>query len=229
MAPVYQVAVYLFPNADILDFSGPTEIYAYGTPGGGPSPFNITSFAHFDSVGTSSQALTYTPNTTFEQIAPNIHDYDILVIPGADFAVIEALIKSDQGKELFALLRTFVASKPREESGKRILQSVCTGSLLLAAAGILAGRDATTHHFGFEALKKIADEAAGGDSNINVKKARWADAGKTEAGVRIINAGGVSSGIDTSLFVVEELCGKEAADWAAEVAEFGRRSTGWSE
>jgi hypothetical protein len=75
----------------------------------------------------------------------------------------------------------------------------------------------------------VADEAAGGDSKINVKTTRWVDAGTTDAGVRIINAGGVSSGIDTSLWIVEELAGKEAADWAAELAEFERRTKGWNE
>jgi hypothetical protein len=39
----------------------------------------------------------------------------------------------------------------------------------------------------------------------------------------------VSSGIDTTLWIVEELAGKEAADWAAEVAEFERRSKGYNE
>jgi transcriptional regulator GlxA family with amidase domain len=126
-------------------------------------------------------------------------------------------------------LQKFVNAKPRQETGKRVLQSVCTGSILLAASGVLAGRDATTHHLGFDALKQVADEAAGGDSKINVKHTRWVDAGTTDAGVRIINAGGVSSGIDTSLWITEELAGKKAADWAAELAEFERRTKGWSE
>jgi hypothetical protein len=39
----------------------------------------------------------------------------------------------------------------------------------------------------------------------------------------------VSSGIDTSLWITEELAGKEAADWAAELTEFERRIKGWSE
>ncbi|EAT83024.1 hypothetical protein HBI56_070230 [Parastagonospora nodorum] len=225
----FKVAVYLYPQADLLDFSGPTEIYSYTRRDGGPSPFEITSFAHHNPVSSTSSALTYIPNATFQEIERKIEDFDILVIPGAGFDTIEEMIKKDEAKELFALLRKFVASKPREASGKRILQSVCTGSLLLAASGVLAGRDATTHHLGFDALQKIADDAAGGSSKINVKKTRWVDGGKNEAGVRIINAGGVSSGIDTSLFIVEELAGKEQADWAAELSEFERRSKGWSE
>jgi putative intracellular protease/amidase len=227
MAP-FTVAVYLYHNADILDFTGPTEIYSHG-PFEGPAPFKVTTFAHHNPITTIAGAMTYIPNATFKEIEPKIEDFDILVIPGAGPDTITALSKSEEGKELSALLRKFVASKPRQETGKRVLQSVCTGSVLLAASGVLAGRDATTHHMFFDMLKQVADEAAGGDSKINVLKTRWVDAGTTDAGVRIINAGGVSSGIDTSLWIVEQLVGKQAADWAAEISEFERRSKGWAE
>jgi putative intracellular protease/amidase len=227
MAPL-TVAVYLYHNADILDFTGPTEIYSHG-PFEGPAPFKVTTFAHHNPITTIAGAMTYIPNATFKEIEPKIEDFDILVIPGAGPDTITALSKSEEGKELSALLRKFVASKPRQETGKRVLQSVCTGSVLLAASGVLAGRDATTHHMFFDMLKQVADEAAGGDSKINVLKTRWVDAGTTDAGVRIINAGGVSSGIDTSLWIVEQLVGKQAADWAAEISEFERRTKGWAE
>jgi len=228
MAPL-NVAVYLFPKADILDFSGPTEIYSARPLDGSPAPFKITSFAHHNPVPADTGVLTYIPNATFAEIAQKIEEFDILVIPGAMFDTIADLVKSKEGKELLALLQKFTNLKPRQESGKRVLQSVCSGSIILAASGILAGRDATTHHLGFDMLKQVADEAAGGDSKINVLKTRWVDGGHTEAGVRIINAGGVSSGIDTSLFIVEEVVGKEAADWAAELAEFDRRTTGYAQ
>ncbi|KAH7377673.1 transcriptional regulator [Pyrenochaeta sp. MPI-SDFR-AT-0127] len=222
----FKVAVYIYPDADLMDFSGPVEIYSCG-PFDGPAPFHITSFAHHNPVKTSSRALVYVPNATFQEIEPQIQDFDILVIPGAHFPTIEELIKSEEGKELSALIRKFAGSKPREETGKRILQSVCTGSVLLAASGVLANRTITTHHLGLDMLKQVADEAAGGQSNVNVVRKRWVDAGSTEAGVRIVTAGGVSSGIDTSLWIVEQVAGKEAADWATEVSEFERRDAAW--
>ncbi|KAH8712021.1 class I glutamine amidotransferase-like protein [Phaeosphaeriaceae sp. PMI808] len=224
----FKVAVYLYPNADILDFSGPVEIYSYAAPDG-TTPFKVTSFAHHNSIKSEGGAMVYAPNATFKEIESTIEDFDILVIPGAIMATITDLIKSEQGRELTALLKKFTETKPRKETGKRLLQSVCTGSILLAASGVLAGRDATTHHLYFDELKKVADEAAGGKSNINVLKTRWVDAGTTEAGVRIINAGGVSSGIDSSLYIVEELAGKKMADWAIKISEFERRPKGFAE
>jgi putative intracellular protease/amidase len=134
----FTVAVYLYPGADILDFSGPTEIYS-SRPFDGVGPFKITSFAHHDPVETESGAMTYVPNGTFKELESRLKEFDVLVIPGAKFNTIETLIGSEEGKELSALLRAFAASKPRTETGKRVLHSVCTGSVLLAASGVLAG------------------------------------------------------------------------------------------
>lgn len=225
MAP-FKVAVYLYPSADILDFSGPVEIYST-RPTSGEAIFEIKTFAHHERISSDSGTMVYVPNGTFQQLETDIENFDILVIPGAHFDAIETLLQSAEGRELTALLRKFTGLKPRKEAGTRILQSVCTGSILLAASGVLAGRTATTHHLGFDMLKKTADEAAGGESKVNVVKKRWVDAGTTEAGVRIINAAGVSSGIDTSLWIYEQLAGKEHADYAAEIAEFERRGEAW--
>ena len=122
-----------------------------------------------------------------------------------------------------SLIKKFSSLPPRKETGHRIVQSVCTGAVLLAAAGILANRTVTTHHLCYDVVKEVADQAAGGDSNINVVKKRWVDAGVTDAGVKILNAGGVTSGLDTTLYLVETLVGKEQADWTAEIIEFERR------
>jgi len=225
----FNVAVYLYPQADILDFSGPTEVYSAPSPDG-LCPFKVVSFAHHNPVPAAAQGtLTYIPNATFAEVEQKIEEFDILIIPGAAIETCEELIKSKEGRELSALLRKFAGLEPRKETGKRILQTVCSGALLLAASGILAGRDATTHHTCFDMLKQIADEAAGGDSKINVLKTRWVDGGLTDAGVRIVNAGGVSSGIDASLYIVEHIAGKDTADAAADLIEFDRRTKGHNE
>jgi putative intracellular protease/amidase len=222
----YKVAVYLFPGGDLLDFSGPVEIYS-ASPNPAEPPFEIISFAHYSPVKPQTSALVYTPNTSFEEMAKKIEDYDILVIPGSHGDVINSVISSKEGKELFALIKRFASLPPRTPGGKRFLQSVCTGAILLAASGVLENRTVTTHHLDFELLRQVADEAAGGDANVEIVKKRWVNAGTTDAGVTIVNAGGVSSGIDTSLWIYEQFVGKKAEDWVAEVAEFERRGEAW--
>lgn len=214
----------------MLDFTGPLEIYSVLPPPNTESAFQTTLFAsHQSPVKVAEGQMTLVPDTTVQEVEANLDNYDIIAVPGAMPELIERLLASDDGKAITGLLKKFASLPPRKEAGHRVLQSVCSGAFLLAAAGVLANRTVTTHHMCYDYLKKIADEAAGGESHINIINKRWVDAGKTDAGVRIINAGGVSSGIDCSLFIVEELAGRELADWAAEVVEFARRrqEDGW--
>lgn len=89
-----------------------------------------------------------------------------------------------------------------------IVASVCTGAMLLARAGLLAGRKATTHH------QAIADLEAEG---VEVVRGRIVDEG------RVITAGGVTSGLDLALWILERIYGPEAAGAAAAALEFERR------
>ena len=86
---------------------------------------------------------------------------------------------------------------------------MCTGALLLAKLGLLAGRRATTHWAGLDLLATI-------DPTIQVQR-----------GVRVVSDGivtsaGVSAGIDMAFDVVERLCGREVADETAHYIEYPR-------
>jgi len=223
MPPSYNVAVLLYPSADILDFSGPIEVYTTNPPSPTPCPFKTTTFAQTNPVAAESNALVYIPDKTLAEVRAELEQYDIMVIPGGKAKLLLSMTSTDHGKEILELIQKFTALTPRPETGIRILQSVCTGSLLLAASGVLANRTVTGDHQNYEPIRQFADRAAGGNSGVNVVRKRWADAGKTDAGVRIVTAGGVSSGIDASLWIMEELLGKVRAEWVAEVMEFERR------
>ncbi|KAF2727501.1 class I glutamine amidotransferase-like protein [Polyplosphaeria fusca] len=223
MASVFNTAVLLYPGADVLDFSGPVEIFSTTPPPDTPKSFSVTTFAAENPLKAANGELVYVPAKSLDDVAASLVDYDILVVPGAWPEKIAEYVGGETGKKVVALVKKFSELPPRKEVGKRVILSVCSGALILGYSGILAGRTVTTHHMCYELLGEIIDKEAGGDGKANVVKKRWVDAGKTESGVQIVNAGGVSSGIDASLFVVESLVGKEKADWAAEIAEFGRR------
>jgi transcriptional regulator GlxA family with amidase domain len=227
MSPVYNVPSYIYPQGDILDFTGPLEIFSDGASMGKPRAFETTTFASQNPVKAS--ALTLVPDVSLEELNANLANYDILVIPGAHPDTIVEMLEREDGKAIMSLIKKFATLPPRQETGHRIIQSVCSGALLLAAAGVLENRTVTTHHMCYDQCKEMADKAAGGESNTTVVSKRWVDAGKTDAGVRIVNAGGVTSGIDASLFIVELLVGKEYAGWVAEIIEFERRGQddGW--
>ncbi|WP_409276342.1 DJ-1/PfpI family protein [Neobacillus sp. SCS-31] len=86
--------------------------------------------------------------------------------------------------------------------------SVCTGAYILGATGLLDGKKATTHHLALKVLQEkypeiqvISDNKVVHDGNI-------------------ITSGGVSSGINMSLYLVEQILGKTAADRTAKTIEF---------
>ena len=88
------------------------------------------------------------------------------------------------------------------------MTSVCTGSLLLAQAGLLDGRRATTHWGALDLLQEISDAR---EADISIQRElRFVDDG-------IITSAGVSAGIDMALHVVEQVCG---ASVAAETAHY---------
>ncbi|CCQ37810.1 PfpI family protease [Natronomonas moolapensis 8.8.11] len=85
--------------------------------------------------------------------------------------------------------------------------SVCTGAMLLAAAGLLEGRPATTHHTALADLR---------DTGCVAREARFVDDG------RVLTAGGITSGIDLALHLVERECGPDVAASVARELEYER-------
>lgn len=94
----------------------------------------------------------------------------------------------------------------RFESGTT-LASVCTGSLLLAAAGVLEGRPAATHHTAHEDFREMG---------IDLREERFVDDG------RVLTASGITSGFDLALHIVERECGEAVAEAVAKELEYER-------
>jgi transcriptional regulator GlxA family with amidase domain len=101
----------------------------------------------------------------------------------------------------------------RSSRGADITMSVCTGAFLLAKTGLLAGKAATTHHSGYRGF-------AAEFPDIQVKRgARFVEEGN------LATAGGLSSGIDLALRVVERYFGHEVAARTADAMEY--QGQGW--
>jgi len=88
-----------------------------------------------------------------------------------------------------------------------VIASVCTGALLIAATGVTSGRPATTHHDAIQDLRATGAE---------IVDARAVDDGD------VITAGGVTSGLDLALALVERAAGREVADAVAWDIEYFR-------
>ena len=129
---------------------------------------------------------------------------DLVIVPGGgwvDRSAAGARAESERG-ELPARLKELHAGGAR-------IGSVCTGGMLLAAAGLTDGRPAVTHHGALEDLRE-----SGADVQDD---ARVVDDGD------VLTAGGVTSGFDLALHIVESEWGRALADRIAEEMEFERQ------
>ncbi len=110
---------------------------------------------------------------------------DVLCVPGG-FGTMDAIEDAE-----------FMAEIRRLAGGARFVTSVCTGSLILGAAGLLRGRRAACHWFWRDALALFPE--------VTVDERRVVRDGN------VITGGGVTAGIDLALTVVAELCGEDLA------------------
>jgi cyclohexyl-isocyanide hydratase len=169
-----QIGFLAFPNVQQLDLTGPYDVLA-SMPGAQARLVWKT----LEPVR-SSTGLMLTPDTTFENCPP----LDVICVPGG--SGVSQLIPDE---ETLAFLR-------RQASTARYVTSVCTGALVLGAAGLLRGRRATTHWAFHELLAPLGA--------IPVKARVVRDG-------NVLTGGGITAGIDFALTLAAELVGEEAA------------------
>lgn len=195
------VGILIFDDVEVLDFAGPFEVFSRTRLEPGPearrsddsAPFRVFTVARTPAPVRATGGLGVVPDHGFGDAPP----IDVLVVPGG-FGT-RPLLDDD---ETVAWIRGVSASA-------RHVTSVCTGSLLLARAGLLAGRRATTHWAALDLLASL-------DPAVTVDRERRV----VMDGV--ITSAGVASGIDMALDVVEMLCGKPVADETARYIEYPR-------
>lgn len=175
------IAIMIFDNVEVLDFAGPYEAFNVTADLNQPSPFNVYTVAETSAPIRTRGKMSVNPNYSIYGMPP----VDILLIPG--------------GYGTRAMLRKpHLIEWVKEQAEKvELLLSVCTGSLVLAKAGLLDDVEATTHHGNFPELEQLAPTCT------VIKDRRYVTSGN------IIMSGGVSAGIDMALHVVQQLCGNE--------------------
>jgi putative intracellular protease/amidase len=169
-----KIVFVLYPGVTHLDFTGPHQVLVR-TPG---AEVIVASLGGQD---IEAEGLVFTRLADLAQI----ERCDVLCIPGG-FGTTEAM--QDEA---------FMAQVRRLGAGATYLTSVCTGSLILGAAGFLQGREAATHWAWRELLPGFG---------ARVSEARVARDGK------VITGGGVTAGIDFALVLLEELAGRDYAE-----------------
>ncbi|MFJ5840570.1 DJ-1/PfpI family protein [Streptomyces shenzhenensis] len=187
-----RVQILLYDGVEEQDFIGPRDVFGHAVQAGGevettlvrPSaPGEVTCF--FGTKVTVPAAWEPT-------------DTDLLIVPGGG----DQLINDPD------VLQNLVRA---QEAGV-IVAGVCTGVMVLSAAGLTKGRPCTTHH-----LAKAELAAQGG----RVIDARVVDDGN------LVTAGGVTSGIDLALWLITRECGASVAIGVESIMEYEQRGAVW--
>jgi transcriptional regulator GlxA family with amidase domain len=182
------VAIYLFRNVEVLDFAGPFEVFTTASRvflrrnPRGRAPFEVVTVAKTAEPVQARAGLRVVPDHALRS-SPAA---ELLLIPGG--AVDEEL----EDEEVVAWIRGRAAIA-------QVVASVCTGAFLLAKAGLLRGRSATTH------WEDIADFRARFPDVVVREGVRWVDEG------RVVSSAGIAAGIDMSLHLVARLAGIDLA------------------
>ncbi|MCH2096769.1 MAG: DJ-1/PfpI family protein [Pseudomonadales bacterium] len=171
-----KITMLIYPGMTALDFMGPAQVWAYW-----PGAEVQTVWKSIEPIITDSAAV-FLPNTDF---AGAFEAPDVIFVPGGTAATFALL----EDQEVLAFLRDKAA-------GARWVTSVCTGALVLGAAGLLDGYRATTHWSALEMLPTFGAE---------IVRDRWVIDGSRATG------GGVTAGIDFGLALVAEVDGEAVA------------------
>jgi transcriptional regulator GlxA family with amidase domain len=177
------IAVAVFENAEELDFAGPWEILAAWAQTHPDDDIRVVLAGEATEPVRCAKGLRVVPEVSWTELGRP----DVLVYPGGWGTRAEL-----ERPEVLDRLRSYHA-------GGTLMTSVCTGSLVYAAAGLLDGKPATTH---WGSLEKLG--ALGTDVEVRPDD-RFVDTGS------VVTAAGVSAGIDMALHLVRRLHSTERA------------------
>jgi transcriptional regulator GlxA family with amidase domain len=182
---------------EVLDFAGPFEVFSTASrlrareDPQAPALFRVCTIALQKQLVAARGGLNFLPDFS-------IHSHpqlDVLIIPGG---IVTAELEKEEVIDWIA----------RISNSAKLTASVCTGAFLLGQAGLLEGKQATTHWEDLDDLRAMFP-------GIEVlPQTSWVDNGQ------IVTSAGISAGIDMSLHLVERLADRDLAVRTAHQMEF---------
>jgi transcriptional regulator GlxA family with amidase domain len=186
---VRTLGVVLFPEFELLDVFGPLEVFGNRLM---RDTYRVLLVAEHAGSVASAQIARAIADHGFDDCPP----LDVLLVPGGGGTRREV-----ENAALLAWLRARAADA-------ELVTSVCTGAALLARAGVLDGRRATTNKFAFDWVVSQGPQVEW------IHRARWVEDGK------FVTSSGVSAGIDMALHVVARTVDAERAEMVARLMEY---------
>jgi transcriptional regulator GlxA family with amidase domain len=191
------VGIFIFDEVEVLDFAGPFEVFSVACrvrskeSSQSSAPFRVFTIGAGEEPVKARGRLPVVPHFTFANHPP----IDLLLVPGG-------VVAEELRKEV--VIRWIAQNAGRAE----IVAGVCTGTFLLAKAGLLDGKRATTH------WEDIADLKAQFPKVRVEENVRWVEQGN------LITSAGISAGIDMCLHLVARLEGEPLATRTARQMDY---------
>jgi transcriptional regulator GlxA family with amidase domain len=197
-----RVEILIYPGFDELDAIGPFEVLQQARKRGAAIDTRLVSLEGAGEIRAANGLWVRAETRLAESGRPSL-----VIVPGGGWGA-----RSPQGAWAEAQRPETPGAIRQLHRDGVTLAAVCTGAMLLAVAGVLRGRHATTHHMALEELRAQGAE---------IVEARVVDDGE------ILTAGGVTSGLDLGLWLVERFAGAEVAQQVESTLEYQRRGPIW--
>jgi len=177
------IGILLFPDVEELDAVGPWEVLSYWTRTFPADGYAVTTLSKSGGLVECAKGLVVQAQHLYADVPP----LEVLIYPGG------------RGTRPHLTDNAQLDWVRRQRQEVPLMASVCTGSLVYAAAGLLAHRPATTHWASLEMLAEL-------DPSIDIRPdARFVDDGD------VVTSAGISAGIDMALHLVRRFAGPDRA------------------
>jgi cyclohexyl-isocyanide hydratase len=188
--PRFDIAIPIYPGVDLLDVTAPWEIFNWMKASWPARTVSTQLVAMTRAAVTTRDGFRLTPDTTFNEVRRKGRQFQLLWVPGGSVPELRRMMVSPRYLEFLQ----------DQSAGAEWVTSVCEGAMILAASGLLDGYEATTHWAFlpcFQAFPGV--KAAAGYPRFVVDRNR-------------VTGGGISSGLDEALKLVELIAGKTIAE-----------------
>lgn len=201
-----KVGILLYDFVDLLDFAGPAEVLSLTANNKAEQAFTLYKkqllptrpFEVITISDTGMQIKTHSEIKVHPDFSiDNSPELDILIIPGGPLRAVQSVVKNQKVRDWII-----------KHNSIEYICSVCTGAFILGETGLLNEKKATTHQLALKVLQEKYPD-------IRVTTGR-----KVVHDSNLLTSGGVSSGINLALYLVEQIFGKTIAERTAKTIEF---------
>jgi cyclohexyl-isocyanide hydratase len=190
------IGIPIYENVDLLDVAAPAEIFDSMRTNAPQLDVEVCLIAEHHGNVLTKAGVTIRPDKCFDEV-PHI---DVLWVPGGDPSALKTIMHDPK--------RTYLDFLITRAANAKYVTSVCEGAMLLAQAGLLDGYLATTHWAFIPCLKQFKGvSVAEGNPRFVVDRNR-------------VTGGGISSGLDEALKMVELLAGYDVAQKVQQYTQY---------